>query len=128
MSEKKVIIAEKAPKALGPYSAAIAYGNIIFTSGQLGINPETGESVGDEIKSQTRQALENVKAVLEAAGTDLPHVLKTTVFLRDMNDFAAMNEVYAEFFTENCPARSAVQVAKLPKGLAVEIEVIAAIS
>ena len=128
MSEKKVIIAEKAPKALGPYSAAIAYGNIIFTSGQLGINPETGESAGDEIKSQTRQALENVKAVLEAAGTDLPHVLKTTVFLRDMNDFAAMNEVYAEFFTENFPARSAVQVAKLPKGLAVEIEVIAAIS
>ena len=128
MSEKKVIIAEKAPKALGPYSAAIAYGNFIFTSGQLGINPETGESAGDEIKSQTRQALENVKSVLEAAGTDLPHVLKTTVFLRDMNDFAAMNEVYAEFFTENCPARSAVQVAKLPKGLAVEIEVIAAIS
>lgn len=128
MSEKKVIIAEKAPKALGPYSAAIAYGNFIFASGQLGINPETGESAGDEIKSQTRQALENVKAVLEAAGTDLPHVLKTTVFLRDMNDFAAMNEVYAEFFTDNFPARSAFQVAKLPKGLAVEIEVIAAIS
>ncbi len=128
MNQKKVIIAEKAPKAIGPYSAAIAFGNLVFTSGQLGILPETGEPAGEEIKSQTRQALLNVKAVLEAAGTDLQHVLKTTVFLRDMNDFSAMNEIYAEFFTENHPARSAVQVAKLPKGLAVEIEVIAALS
>ncbi len=127
MDQKKVIIAEKAPKAIGPYSAAISYGNFIFTSGQLGLIPESGEPAGEDIKSQTRQALKNVQSVLEAAGTNLSHVLKTTVFLRDMNDFAAMNEVYAEFFTGEYPARSAVQVAKLPRGLAVEIEVIAAI-
>ncbi|HNY19322.1 MAG TPA: RidA family protein [Flexilinea sp.] len=127
MDQKKVIIAEKAPKAIGPYSAAISYGNFIFTSGQLGLIPESGEPAGEDIKSQTRQALKNVQSVLEAAGTNLSHVLKTTVFLRDMNDFAAMNEVYAEFFPGECPARSAVQVAKLPRGLAVEIEVIAAI-
>ncbi|HQF80833.1 MAG TPA: RidA family protein [Flexilinea sp.] len=127
MDRKKVIIAEKAPKAIGPYSAAISYGNFIFTSGQLGLIPESGEPAGEDIRSQTRQALKNVQSVLEAAGTNLSHVLKTTVFLRDMNDFAAMNEIYAEFFTDECPARSAVQVAKLPRGLAVEIEVIAAI-
>ena len=127
MDRKKVIIAEKAPKAIGPYSAAISYGNFIFTSGQLGLIPESGEPAGEDIKSQTRQALKNVQSVLEAAGTNLSHVLKTTVFLRDMNDFAATNEVYAEFFPGECPARSAVQVAKLPRGLAVEIEVIAAI-
>lgn len=127
MNQKKAIIAEKAPKAIGPYSAAISYGNFIFTSGQLGLIPETSEPAGEDIRSQTRQALKNVQSVLEAAGTDLSHVLKTTVFLRDMNDFAAMNEVYAEFFTGEYPARSAVQVAKLPRGLAVEIEVIAAI-
>jgi len=127
MDQKKVIIAEKAPKAIGPYSAAISYGNFIFTSGQLGLIPESGEPAGEDIRSQTRQALKNVQSVLEAAGTDLSHVLKTTVFLRNMDDFAAMNEVYAEFFTDECPARSAVQVAKLPRGLAVEIEVIAAI-
>ncbi|HQN63462.1 MAG TPA: RidA family protein [Flexilinea sp.] len=127
MDRKKVIIAEKAPKAIGPYSAAISYGNFIFTSGQLGLIPESGEPAGEDIRSQTRQALKNVQSVLEAAGTDLSHVLKTTVFLRNMDDFAAMNEVYAEFFTDECPARSAVQVAKLPRGLAVEIEVIAAI-
>ena len=127
MDRKKVIIAEKAPKAIGPYSAAISYGNFIFTSGQLGLIPESGEPAGEDIRSQTRQALKNVQSVLEAAGTDLSHVLKTTVFLRNMDDFAAMNEVYAEFFPGECPARSAVQVAKLPRGLAVEIEVIAAI-
>ena len=127
MDQKKVIIAEKAPKAIGPYSAAISYGNFIFTSGQLGLIPESGEPAGEDIRSQTRQSLKNVQSVLEAAGTDLSHVLKTTVFLRNMDDFAAMNEIYAEFFTDECPARSAVQVAKLPRGLAVEIEVIAAI-
>jgi len=127
MDRKKVIIAEKAPKAIGPYSAAISFGNFIFTSGQLGLIPESGEPAGEDIRSQTRQALKNVQSVLEAAGTDLSHVLKTTVFLRNMDDFAAMNEIYAEFFTDECPDRSAVQVAKLPRGLAVEIEVIAAI-
>ncbi len=119
---------KKRRKQSGLYSAAISYGNFIFTSGQLGLIPESVVNRPvEDIKSQTRQALKNVQSVLEAAGTNLSHVLKTTVFLRDMNDFAAMNEVYAEFFPGECPARSAVQVAKLPRGLAVEIEVIAAI-
>ena len=125
MNEKKIITTAKAPKALGPYSVGVVAGNLVFTAGQLGIFPETGEPASDEIKGQTRQALLNIRAILEAAGSGLQHVVKTTVFLRDMNDFAAMNEVYAEFFPTNCPARSAVQVAKLPKGLAVEIETIA---
>ncbi|MHC1773607.1 MAG: RidA family protein [Flexilinea sp.] len=125
MNEKKIITTAKAPKALGPYSVGVVAGNLVFTAGQLGIFPETGEPASDEIKGQTRQALLNISAILEAAGSGLQHVIKTTVFLRDMNDFAAMNEVYAEFFPTNCPARSAVQVAKLPKGLAVEIETIA---
>ena len=127
MNQKKIITTNKAPKALGPYSAGVVAGNLIFTAGQLGIVPETGEPASEEIKGQTRQSLLNIAAILEAAGTDLKNVVKTTVFLRDMNDFAAMNEVYAEFFISDCPARSAVQVAKLPKGMAVEIEVIALI-
>jgi 2-iminobutanoate/2-iminopropanoate deaminase len=125
MNEKKIITTAKAPKALGPYSVGVVAGNLVFTAGQLGVFPETGEPASDEIKGQTRQALLNISAILEAAGSGLQHVVKTTVFLRDMNDFAAMNEVYAEFFPTNCPARSAVQVAKLPKELAVEIETIA---
>lgn len=127
MNEKKIISTSKAPKALGPYSVGVAAGNLVFTAGQLGIFPETGEPATDEIKGQTRQALLNISAILEAAGCGLQQVVKTTVFLKDMNDFAAMNEVYAEFFPADCPARSAVQIAKLPKGLAVEIEAIAVI-
>lgn len=124
---KKIVTSDKAPAALGPYSTATIFNNLIFTSGQLGIDPETNEVPGEGIEEQTRQALTNIAGILADAGTDLSNVLKTTVFLRDMNDFAAMNAVYAEFFTENCPARSAIQVGKLPKGLAVEIEVIAVI-
>ena len=125
MIQKKIITTDKAPKALGPYSAGVAAGNLIFTAGQLGIVPETGEPASDEIKGQTRQSLLNISAILEAAGTDLKNVVKTTVFLRDMNDFAAVNEIYGSFFTKETPARETVQVARLPKDVNVEISVIA---
>ncbi len=125
MNQKKIILSDKIPQPIGPYSPAIAAGNLIFTSGQLGTLPENGQPASDEIRGQTRQAILNLQAVLEAAGSSLGQVVKTTVFLRDMNDFPAMNEIYAEFFGENSPARSAIQVARLPKDLAVEIEAIA---
>ncbi|MBL7163578.1 MAG: RidA family protein [Anaerolineales bacterium] len=125
---KEIITAKNAPKAIGPYSAGVRTGNLIYTAGQLGIDPLTGEFVSDEVIEQTRQALKNLKAILEAGGSALENVVKTTVFLRDMNDFGAMNAVYAEFFSENFPARSAVQVARLPKDAAVEIEAVAVIS
>ena len=123
--QKQVVVAEKAPKAIGPYSAGVKVGNLVYTAGQLGIDPETGTFVDGGIEAETRQALKNLQAVLGAAGTALANVVKTTVFLRDMNDFAAMNGVYAEYFTENYPARSAVQVARLPRDGAVEIEAVA---
>ena len=126
MIQKKIITTDKAPKALGPYSAGVAAGNLIFTAGQLGIVPETGEPASDEIKGQTRQSLLNISAILEAAGTELKNVVKTTVFLRDMNDFAAMNGIYSEFFKAPFPARCAFAVKTLPKGALVEIECIAA--
>lgn len=128
MSKKVVIESDKAPEALGPYSVANMHGNIIFTAGQLGIEPSTGELAPGGIEAETRQALTNIKNVLEASGASLEDVLKTTVFLRDINDFAKMNSVYAEFFTQDHPARSAVQVAALPKGGAVEIETVAIVS
>ncbi len=127
MAEKKIITTKKAPAALGPYSVAVAFEKLVFVSGQLGIDPATSEVPGDSVEAQTRQALTNIVGILEDAGTTIDNVLKTTVFLRDMNDFAAMNAVYGEFFKKNCPARSTIQVAKLPKGLAVEIELIAAL-
>lgn len=123
--KKEVVIADQAPKAIGPYSAGVKVGQFVYTAGQLGIDPQNGEFVQGGITEETRQALMNLKAVLEAAGTTLESVVKTTVFLRDMNDFSAMNEVYGEFFTKDYPARSAVQVARLPKDGAVEIEAIA---
>jgi 2-iminobutanoate/2-iminopropanoate deaminase len=123
--KKQVVVADNAPKAIGPYSAGVKTGQYVFTAGQLGIDPQSGEFVQGGIKEETRQALKNLKAVLEAAGTNLDSVVKTTVFLRDMNDFSAMNEVYGEFFMEDYPARSAVQVARLPKDGAVEIEAVA---
>jgi 2-iminobutanoate/2-iminopropanoate deaminase len=125
--QKQIVVAEKAPKAIGPYSAGVKAGSFIYTAGQLGINPATGAFVDGGIEAETRQALKNLRAVLEAAGTSLNNVVKTTVYLRDMNDFAVMNGVYAEFFTENYPARSAVQVARLPKDGAIEIEAVAII-
>ena len=120
----KKISTENAPKAIGPYSQGILSGNLIFTSGQIPINPETGEIEETEIKGQTRQVLENLKAVLTAGGSSLDNVIKTTCYLQNMEDFASFNEIYAEYFTQN-PARSCVSVKALPKGSLVEIEVIA---
>jgi len=124
----KVISTKKAPAAIGPYSQAIQVGNLLYTSGQIPIDPATGVFVEGGIKEQTRQSLMNVKAVLEEAGLEMGNVVKTIVFMADMNDFADMNSVYAEFFTEPYPARSAVAVKTLPKGALVEIEVVAALS
>ena len=123
---KQVISTNQAPAAIGPYSQAIRVGNLLYTSGQIPINPATGSFVEGGIKEQTRQSLSNIKAILEEAGLTMAHVVKTTVFMADMNDFADMNAVYAEFFTEPYPARSAVAVKTLPKGALVEIEVVAA--
>ena len=123
----KVISTKKAPAAIGPYSQAIQIGNLVYTSGQIPIDSATGAFVEGGIKEQTRQSLTNVKAILEEAGISMGNVVKTTVFLADMNDFADMNAVYAEFFTEPYPARSAVAVKTLPKGALVEIEVVAEI-
>ncbi len=125
MVEKVVITSEKAPKALGPYSVAIKAGGFVFASGQLGLDPQTGNLAVGGVEAETRQALTNLGNVLEAAGSGLELAVKTTVFLRDMNDFARMNAIYGEFFTANYPARSTVQVAALPKNGAVEIEVVA---
>lgn len=125
---KKVISTKEAPAAIGPYSQGIsAEGRMVFVSGQIPINPATGSIVGDDIELQARRSLTNLKAVLAEAGASMENVVKTTVFLADMNDFAAMNSVYSEFFPENPPARSAVQVARLPKDVKVEIEAIAII-
>ena len=123
---KKVISTSKAPAAIGPYSQAIQVGNLVFASGQIPIDPATGNFVAGGVKEQARQSLTNVKAILKEAGLSLDNVVKTTVFLVDMNDFADVNAVYAEFFAEPYPARSAVAVKTLPKGALVEIEVIAA--
>jgi 2-iminobutanoate/2-iminopropanoate deaminase len=122
---KKIVSTEKAPKAIGPYSQAILFENLVFTSGQLGLDPASMELVEGGIETQTRQVLTNLQHVLETADSGLKFVVKTTVFLQDMGDFARMNAVYAEFFPENAPARSTVQVAALPKGGLVEIECVA---
>ncbi len=122
---KKVICTTKAPSAIGPYSQAIQVGNLVFTSGQIPIDPSTGTFVEGGVKEQTRQSLLNVKAILEETGLTMDNVVKTTVFMADMNDFAEMNAVYAQFFSEPFPARSAVAVKSLPKGALVEIEVVA---
>ncbi len=122
---KEIITTENAPGAIGPYSQAVKTENMVFCSGQIPIDPQTGEFVSDDVAEQTHQVLKNLSAVLEAAGTDLNNVVKTTVFLADMNDFTAMNEVYAEYFSKNKPARATVQAARLPKDARVEIECIA---
>ena len=121
----KVISTTKAPAAIGPSSQAIKVGNLVYTSGQIPIDPATGSFVEGGLKEQTRQSLTNVKAILAEVGLSMSNVVKTTVFLADMNDFADMNAVYAEFFAEPYPARSAVAVKTLPKGALVEIEVVA---
>lgn len=123
---KETFYTEQAPKAIGPYSQGVgASGKLLFVSGQIPVDPKTGVFAGDDIKTQTRQSLLNLRAVLEAAGGGLENVVKTTVFLQDMGDFAAMNEVYGAFFQKDCPARSAVAVAALPRGARVEIEAVA---
>ena len=122
--DKKVVASENAPKPIGPYSVAVKAGNFVFTSGQLGLDPATGNLVQGGIEAQTRQALKNLGNVLSAAGSGLDYAVKTVVFMKDMAEFTKMNAVYAEFFSENPPARSTVQ-AELPKGGAVEIEVVA---
>jgi 2-iminobutanoate/2-iminopropanoate deaminase len=127
LMNKKVIQTDKAPKAIGPYSQAIRTDAFVYTAGQIGLDPATMELVPGGVEEQTRQVLTNLRHVLEAAGTDLSHVVKTLVFLQDMNDFPKMNAVYAEFFGENPPARSTVAVAGLPKGGLVEIEAVALI-
>lgn len=124
---KQTIKTDKAPKAIGPYSQAVQAGQLLFVSGQLPVNPIT-KKIPEDIASQTRQSLENVKSIVEAAGATLEHVVKCTVFLKDMNTFTDMNNVYSEYFKENYPARAAVEVARLPKDVAVEIEAIAVIS
>ena len=124
--QKEIISTSNAPSAIGPYSQGIKIGEMVFTSGQIPVNPSTGELV-TEIKAATKQSLENVKAVLEAAGSSLEKVVKVVVFIKNMNDFAQVNEVYGEYFTENPPARSCVEVAKLPKDCVIEIEAIATV-
>ena len=124
---KEIISTENAPGAIGPYSQAVRAGNMVFCSGQIPIDPATGDFVSEDVAEQTEQVLKNLSAVLEAAGTSLNNVVKTTVFLADMNDFVAMNEVYAKYFSENKPARATVQAARLPRDARVEIECIAVV-
>lgn len=121
---KKVVETKKAPGAIGPYSQGIDIGNLIFFSGQIPLNPETGE-MPKGIEAQTKQALENVKGLLESQGLDFSHVVKTTVFLDNMDDFNTVNSIYAQYFVEPYPARSAVEVGRLPKGALIEVEIIA---
>lgn len=123
--KRKVVVAEGAPKAIGPYSVAIRTEGLIFVSGTIGVDPATGEFVAGGVESQTRQVLKNLGEVLKAGDSSLGQVVKTTVFMQDMSEFALMNAVYAEFFPDESPARSTVEVAALPKGAAVEIEAIA---
>ena len=124
---KDIVLTEKGPKPIGPYSQAVKSDGFLFASGQVALDPRTNEFIGGDIRQQTERAMENIKAVVEAAGSNLHHVVKTTVFLKDMNDFAAMNEAYGKYFSAAPPARSTVQVARLPKDALVEIEVIAAL-
>ena len=125
--KRTIVVSDQAPKAIGPYSAGVIAGRLVYTAGQLGIDPATGDIVPGGVQEETRQALKNLSAILEAAGSNLASVVKTTVFLRDIADFSIMNQVYGTFFTESPPARSAFQVTALPKGAAVEIEAVAVI-
>ena len=123
--EKSIISTKNAPTAIGPYSQAVAWNNLLFISGQIPLNPTTGEMVTGDFESQIRQVLDNLKSILEAAGLTTSSVLKTTIFLTDLADFAKANEIYSQYFAENPPARSTIQVSALPKGAKVEIEAIA---
>lgn len=123
--EKKIIATDKAPQAIGPYSQAIQVGEMIFTSGVIPIDPATNTLVEGDVEVQAKQAIGNLVALLEASGSDADHVVKTTVFIKDMNDFGKINEVYSTYFEKDCPARSCVEVARLPKDVLIEIEAIA---
>lgn len=122
---KRVVRTDQAPSAIGPYSQAVIANGWIFAAGQVALDPRTGQLVLGDVRIQTKRVMENIKAVLAAAGSSMDKVVKTTVFLRDLNDFGPMNEIYGEYFQENPPARSTVQVAKLPRDAVVEIEVVA---
>lgn len=122
----KEIVTDKAPKAIGPYSQAVVLGNMVFTSGQIPVNPQTGE-IPDGVDAQARQVFENIKNLLEASGTSIGNVVKTTVFIQNMEDFAVINKIYEEYFTPPYPARSCVEASKLPKGVLIEVEAIAEI-
>jgi 2-iminobutanoate/2-iminopropanoate deaminase len=122
---KDIVHSDRGPKPIGPYSQAVKINGLLYLSGQIPLDPKTNEMITGDIKAQTERVLENIKGILESAGSNLHHVVKTTVFLKDMNEFPAMNEVYAKYFTTAHPARSTVQVARLPKDASVEIEVIA---
>ena len=124
---KDIVLTDRGPKPIGPYSQAVKSNGFVFVSGQVALDPKTNEFVGSDVRQQTERVLENLKAILEASGVTLTHVVKTTVFLKDMNDFAAMNEVYARYFTAAPPARSTVQAARLPKDALVEIDLIASL-
>lgn len=125
--KKEIVSTDKAPAAIGPYSQAVKYGDLVFTSGQIPLDPVSGEVVSGDIAAQTRQVLKNLQEVLTAVGSSLNNIIKTTVFIKDMNDFSVINEVYASFFTQLPPARSTVEVARLPKDVRIEIEAIASI-
>ena len=122
---KDIVTSDRGPKPIGPYSQAVKINGLLYLSGQIPLDPKTNEMITGDIKAQTERVLENIKGILESAGSNLHHVVKTTVFLKDMNEFPAMNEVYAKYFTSAHPARSTVQVARLPKDASVEIEVVA---
>jgi 2-iminobutanoate/2-iminopropanoate deaminase len=124
---RDIVLTDRGPKPIGPYSQAVRVNGFLFVSGQVALDPKTGEMAAGDVREQTERVLENVKGIVEAAGSKMPHVIKTTVFLKNMGDFAAMNEVYARYFTAAPPARSTVEVARLPKDALVEIEVVAAI-
>jgi len=123
---REIINTKKAPAAIGPYSQATKFNNLVFISGQIAINPETNEFLDDDITIQTKQVIENIKSILEAAGSSLERVLKVTIFITDMKDFGQVNEVYAEYFGTSLPARACVEVSNLPKGAKIEMEAIAA--
>ncbi|MGA2810784.1 MAG: RidA family protein [Candidatus Acidiferrum sp.] len=124
---REAVLTDRGPKPIGPYSQAVRVNGFLYVSGQIALDPKTGEMIAGSIAQQTERVMENVKGIVEAAGSKMAHVVKTTVFLKDMNDFAAMNEVYGHYFSAAPPARSTVQVARLPKDALVEIEVIAAL-
>jgi 2-iminobutanoate/2-iminopropanoate deaminase len=124
---KDIVLTDKGPKPIGPYSQAVKSSGFLFASGQVALDPRSNEFVAGDIRQQTERVMENIKGILEAGGVNLHHVVKTTVFLKDMNDFAAMNEIYAKYFSAAPPARSTVQVARLPKDALVEIEVVASL-